>query len=455
MATSSTTRTIEDEYYARFAGSAALYSRSRQAIAGGISHDSRHLEPFPPYIERAIGARKWDVDGHELIDYAMGHGALILGHAHPEVTHAATSAAQHGTHFGAGHLDEVRWAEQVQRLIPSAELVRFTSSGTEATMMALRLAAIHTDRPRFIRFVGHFHGWHEGAAGGHTPPLEVPAPGLPDSVRSRVELVPAEAGAVEEALKRDPTIGAIIVEPSGGSYGAAPLPVGFLSALRTLADRYAAVLIFDEVVTGFRWSPGGIQALCGITPDLTTLAKILAGGFPGGAVAGRAEIMHHLEFRTDTSWNTSRKMYHPGTFNANPMVAAAGATCLEIVASGEVQKIASSRAELLRSLLRETVSKLDAPCLVYGESSIVHILPGIKTDGEIADVPVATLKGTGAPGVLRMLRLALLQEGVDFFGRSAFVSATHSEEDIRYTAAAFGRAVARVQAEGRWSVQQI
>jgi glutamate-1-semialdehyde 2,1-aminomutase len=447
-----TMSTVEADYVASRPRSKALYEQAAASIAGGIAHDNRRLTPFPPYISHAAGSRKWDVDGHELIDYTMGHGALLLGHAHPAVTAAVAEAAGRGTHFGAGHPLEVRWAELVCRLVPSAERVRFTSSGTEATMMALRLAAISRGRPRYIRFYGHFHGWHDAVAGGYVPPLEAPPPGLPAGVRERAVLLPAEAARVEEALAGDPEIGAIIVEPTGGSYGVAPLPDGFLRDLRHLADRHDAVLIFDEVVTGFRYSPGGMQALSGVTPDLTTLAKILAGGLPGGAVAGRAAIMEHLAFHGDADWDVRRKMHHPGTFNANPLSAAAGVACLEIVSDPRVQQTAADRAALLRDLLRAVFADLDAPCPVYGDSSIVHLLPGVSAPGGPATLPVSVLKGTGAPGLLNRLRLALLLEGVDFFGKSAFVSIMHTEEDIHRTAAAFRRAVARIQADGGWTV---
>jgi glutamate-1-semialdehyde 2,1-aminomutase len=455
VATSTVTNGIEAEYRLRHPRSAALHAEAKRAIAGGIAHDGRYLKPFPLYFERAAGTRKWDVDGHEVIDFVMGHGSLLLGHSHPVVTEAAASALARGTHFGAGHVHEVEWARRIQELVPSADLVRFTGSGTEATMMALRLAAIHTGRPRAIRFIGHFHGWHDAAVGGDRAPLDVPAPGIAAGVRARVELLPAETAAVAAALESDRAIGAIILEPSGGSYGAAPVPDGFLRDLRGLADRYGVVLIFDEVVTGFRWSPGGVQALAGVTPDLTALAKIVAGGLPGGAVAGRSAVMRHLVFDETAGWNTSRKMYHPGTFNGSPPVAAAGAACLNIVRDSAIQRTADERAALLRTLLRDACVRREAPCVVYGSSSIVQILPGISAPAGVAALSTETLKGMGAPGLLPRLRQALLLEGVDFFGRAAFVSALHTEDEIRETARAFDRAVRRIQEEGEWPTQEL
>lgn len=445
-----TVATIEEEYSTRLPESRALAQRADSAIAGGIAHDSRQLRPFPPYIARAAGTRKWDVDGHGYIDYTMGHGALLLGHAHPVVMAAVAAQLPNGTHLGAGHALEVRWAEQVIRLVPSAERVRFTSSGTEATMMALRLAAIYSGRPRYIRFYGHFHGWHDTASGGQYPPLDAPTPGLPPGPNERAVLLPASSAEVAAALRQDSQIGAIILEPTGGAYGVAPLPPDFLGELRTLCDQHGAVLIFDEVVSGFRWAPGGVQSLSGITPDLTTLAKILAGGLPGGAVTGRAAIMEHLAFRDEPGWNMERKMAHPGTFNANPISAAAGVACLDLVENPALQEAAASRAADLRRGIAAVMREHNACCQVYGDRSVIHLLPGVSAPDGIAALPVSVLKGQGATGLLRLLRLALLLEGVDWFGKSAFVSALHTPEDIDETISAFRRAVPRVYAEASW-----
>src|SRR5260370_3302026 len=166
--------TIDDAFRKRFGRSAELYERSRKAIAGGITHDSRNFAPFPIYVERADGSRKWDVDGNELIDHWMGHGALLLGHNNPRVTDAVAEQIHKGTHYGACHELEVAWAEQIARMIPSAELVRFTMSGTAATMLAMRDARAYTGRDKLIRFPGHFHGCHDYALAGHPPPLPTP-----------------------------------------------------------------------------------------------------------------------------------------------------------------------------------------------------------------------------------------------------------------------------------------
>src|SRR5918911_3712125 len=183
--------TIHETYRAKHPRSAALAERARKAIPGGITHDIRHLVPFPVHIARAAGSRKWDVDGHDYVDYWMGHGALFLGHCHPAVVTAVQEQMARGTHLGASHEIEVRWAELVNRLVPCAELTRFTMSGTEATHLAMRIARAATGRPRIVKLAGHFHGWHDGAVAGVAPPYDVPiSAGVPGATLDQVLIVP-------------------------------------------------------------------------------------------------------------------------------------------------------------------------------------------------------------------------------------------------------------------------
>ena len=285
--------TIAERYRKALPGSWARWERARRVIPGGITHDGRHLTPFPLYIDRAAGPRKWDVDGREYIDYWMGHGALFLGHSHPALIDAVQRQVARGTHYGACHDLEVEWAEWITRLIPSAELVRFTMSGTEATHLALRLARAYTGRPKVVKFTGHFHGWHDGVSSGVNPPFDVPmSAGIPGAVLGEVLLAPPnDIAAVEQLLGSRSDIGAVILEPSGGQAGVFPIDPGFLKDLRQLTQDRGTVLIFDEVITGFRYAPGGAQEYYGVTPDMTTLAKIVAGGLPGAAVCGRRDIL--------------------------------------------------------------------------------------------------------------------------------------------------------------------
>ncbi|MGH9295651.1 MAG: aspartate aminotransferase family protein, partial [Acidimicrobiales bacterium] len=312
--------------------SATLSSRSRKVLPGGVTHDVRQTDPFPLGVSRAEGSHKWDLDGHELICYVMGHGALLLGHGHPEVVAAVRDQAMRSLHPGACHELECEWAETVVAMVPSAEQVRFTSSGTEACLLALHLARAATGRQKIVKLAGHFHGWHDELAVGADPPFDRPdSAGLVAATKGSV-VASADEQALASALAGG-DVAAVILEPSGAAWGTVPIDEILLGAARHLASDSGALLIFDEVVTGFRWSPGGVQAVTGITPDLTVLGKILAGGLPGGAVCGGSEIMEHIGVDVDAH----RRVAHPGTHNAHPLSAAAGATTLGLLRSGERQ----------------------------------------------------------------------------------------------------------------------
>src|SRR5947209_20068435 len=218
-------RSLTERFEAEFSNSRKLYQQAKEVFPGGVTHDLRYLEPFPVYVERAEGGRKWDVDGHELIDYWAGHGALLLGHCPPEVVEAVRQQAGRSTHPGACHELELEWGQWVQRLVPSAERLRFVSSGTEATLMALRLARICTGRRRVLKFAGHFHGWHDFLIPANEGPADAtPPPGIPAAwARDTVVVPPNDLGAVERALDSDPEVGCVILEPTGGHWGAVPV----------------------------------------------------------------------------------------------------------------------------------------------------------------------------------------------------------------------------------------
>src|SRR5262249_23036127 len=234
--------TIQERYRTMHPRSAALAERARGAIPGGITHDIRHLLPFPTYIERASGARKWALDGHEYVDYWMGQGALFLGHCHPAVVKAVQEQVARGTHLGASHELEICWAELVNSLVPCAELTRFTMSGTEATHLAMRVARAATGRTKILKFTAHFHGWHGGAAAAVNPPYELPMPaGIPGATRDQVVVCPPnDIKAVEVTLQRG-DIAAVILEPAGGQSGTTPTIPGYLNELRALTRAHGVV----------------------------------------------------------------------------------------------------------------------------------------------------------------------------------------------------------------------
>ena len=439
--------TIEERYHQTHPKSAGLYQRALQCFPNGVTHDIRYLRPFPIYATHAQGGRKWDVDGNEYVDFFMGHGALILGHSHPDIVKSLQEQAAKATHSGACHELEVRWAELIKQLIPSAEKVRFHSSGTEATHMAMRLARGYTGKSKIIKFQSHFHGWHDYAvkasAGTQT--------GIPSATwDTMVVLPPNDIGLVEKTLQEDKDIAAIILEPTGANFGALPIPPSFLHELRDVTTKHGVLLIFDEVVTGFRVSPGGAQARYGVTPDLTTMAKIVAGGMPGGAVTGKAEIMNMLAFTDDPEWNTKKRIAHQGTFNANPMAAAAGVTCLNLIATQPINAKADAMAKRLKDGLNHLLQRMEIPGCISGVASIVEVKIGkpCDCDREVCTMPHKDIQETIRPAFTSKLRLALINGGMDTSrGTLLMVSAAHTEKDIDDTVNAYEDALTALRKE--------
>ncbi len=443
-------QSLAERYQAEFPLSHQLAQQARELFPNGVTHDLRHLEPFPVYIDHAQGAHKWDVDGHRLIDYWGGHGALLLGHSHPDVVAAVQRQVERATHPGGCHALEIEWGEWVRRLIPSAERVRFVSSGTEATLMALRLARLFTGRNKVLKFHGHFHGWHDFVAPWADPPYDTPSyPGVsPAVLANTVAIPPNDPALVERTLQADPDIGCVILEPTGGHWGAVPVGGEFLRALRDTTRRHDRLLIFDEVITGFRVHPGGAQTLYGVIPDMTTLAKVLAGGLPGGALAGRADVMAGLEFRPGKP-----KMHHPGTFNANPLSAAAGIAALRLVATGQPCRQANDMGRLLRQQLNALFARRGWNWVAFGQFSGCRLLPdydGPRPSGDDFvpyDGDSTKLDRPRNRQLVNSFRLAALLNGVDFIGLSAMLTAAHTEADIEQTVQAVEQAILALKRE--------
>ena len=441
---------ILETFEATHQGSKRLAERARAIFPSGVTHDLRAFSPWPIYVQRAAGARKWDVDGNEYVDYIGGHGALLLGHNRPEVMEAARAAAERGTHFGSSHEIEVDWGAQVLQMVPCGERVRFTSSGTEATMMALRLARAYTGRERVVKLEEHFHGWHDLVTGG--PREDDPRPhavGVPAGFYDALTIVPdGDVDALAGALAgRD--VAAVILEPTGAHFGTHPLAPAYLHEARRLTAETGALLILDEVITGFRMAPGGAQQRYGLTPDLSTHAKILAGGFPGGCVTGREEVMGLLEIRDDdTEWNQRRRVAHQGTFNANPVSAAAGLTALRIIdRGGEVERADAAAARLVRGL-NALFGELSVPGSAWAVSSMWHLNLGYEAPrpGEVEWDAAEAPRGVG--DLSRPLKWALFNHGVDLMGAGGMVSSAHTDADIDATVTGFRAAVGDLRAEG-------
>ncbi len=451
-----TNSAIITDYKARTPASGALFERARKVLPSGITHDARYLDPYSIHVGRAKGPRKWDVDGNEYVDYFGGHGAMLLGHSHPAVVEAVKRQMDLGTHYGSSHELEVRWAELVCELTPCAEKVRFTASGTEASHMAIRLARAHTGKDKIVRFTGHFHGWHDNVAAGATSHYDgTTTPGVPQGVADLTILMPAEdVGAVVKLIETRDDIAAVMFEPSGASWGQVPLPPGFVQAVRDAPAKKGVVMLMDEVITGYRWSSGGAQKALGVTPDLCIQAKIVAGGLPGGAVVGKREILDRIDHAA-TAAKKQEKIAHPGTYNANPLSAAAAVAALSLVRDEDLAEKANKTAAELRAALREVLVKEGVPWGIYGQSSTFLIYPnpyGDAVDPKTFDplkVPFAKLKGArGAGSLTGKIRMGLMTHGVDIMAApGGFVSATHGGAEIEKTVHALRETVRALKAE--------
>lgn len=447
---------IENTYRLRTPRSAARHQEALNLLPSGIVHDSRRVLPYGIYCERAQGSRKWDIDGNEYIDYYGGHGSLLLGHQHPQVVAAAQAQLNKGMHFAAAHELEVEWAKLVCDMLPCAECVRFTSSGTEATHLAMRLARAASGKPKIIRFMGNFHGWHDHVAFGNKDNLDgKPMPGITPEVTAGVVLVRInDMAEVARLLSTRDDIGAVMIEPLGTSSGAVPTSPAVLRELREITRKHGAILIFDEVVSGFRASPGGLQAAIGVTPDLTALAKVLAGGMPGGAVAGRKDILGWLDFEMSAAAKRER-ISHQGTHNAHPVCAAAGIATLKLIRDGDFCERATARANELRRGMNQVLEDEGIPWAVYGDYSFFHFFtnpdnrPIKPTAFDAHQVPTDWFKPDKRERMQAKLVLGLMNNGVDpKAARGGIVSAVHSAEDIRLTIEAWRHALRALREEG-------
>ena len=439
---------IETSYCQRTPKSFELSKAAQKYLPSGVVHDSRYIKPYGLYSCNAMGSRKWDVDGNEYIDYFGGHGALMLGHNHPQVIDAIKTQLMRGTHFATNHELEIIWAQKICELVPSAEKVRFHSSGTEATQMAVRLARAFTGRNKLIRFHGHYHGWLDDMTSGYATHFDGSSViGVPESTtENSIAIDPYDESCLNNLVDSTNDIAAIIVEPLGAATGKVPIDTLFLQSLRNWTSKNNVLLIFDEVVTGFRVSPGGVQGSTDIIPDITALAKIVAGGLPGGAVAGSAEIMNCLDHNACDLLNRE-KIIHPGTFNACPVSAAAGIETLNIIQHSTACEHANNMAIRLRLGLNHVIKSKGLGWFVYGEASAFHFYMGNEL--LIQDSAKFYPKEIGRqslykqpPDTTRLLKLAMNINGVDMAGwPGGLISAAHTEEDIEETIEAFTKSI--------------
>ena len=438
---------IEQRFYELHPKSAEMHESARSLFPNGVTHDARRQNPFQLYYTHAEGAAKYDVDGNRILDYFPGHGALILGHSRPEVVSAVQEQMARGTHFSGSTELEMEWGNWVKELIPSAEKVRFHSSGTEADMMAIRMARAYTGKTKVIKFEDHFHGWSDYLVAGSEGIGGIPA----ETLSTMIVLPPNDIETFERTLQNDDDIAAVILEPTGAHMGLEPILPEFLQQLREVTERYGVVLIFDEVVTGFRVSRGGAQEYFGIRPDLTTLAKILGGGLPGGAVTGKADIINMIEDRPgDAEYNRNGRIAHNGTFNANPISAAAGIAALEIVANEPINDTANLRAAQLKDGLNDLMGRMEIPGGVTGIASLMFLRLGVdvpESDREYCILSPEQMAVSMEPERVRQLTLSLLNHGVQS-GNRFILTAAHTEDDIAHTIGAYEKAFDEIRGIG-------
>jgi len=419
-----------------------LYQEACRYMPGGVNSPVRAFRAVggtPLYIRRGRGSHVWDEDGNEFIDYVCSWGPLILGHAHPAVVEAIRSTAELGTSFGAPTEISLRLAKAVCEAVPSVEMVRMVNSGTEAVVSAVRLARAFTRRPRIVKFEGGYHGHGDALlarSGSGLATLGIPdTPGVPDAVAADTITLPYnDLSAVQTAFSSvGDSIAAVVVEPVAGNMGVVPPKPGFLQGLREITRRYGVLLIFDEVITGFRLAYGGAQSVYGVMPDLTTLGKIIGGGLPVGAYGGRRDIMEMVA--------PAGPVYQAGTLSGNPVAMAAGlATLEELRKPGTYQRLEELSAQLEEGL---SAAAKDAG-LPVTVNRVGSMLTCFFTDAPVTDYASAKRSDTA-----RYARFfwAMAERGVYLAPsqfEAAFVSLAHSPEDIEATVSAAGRALRAV-----------
>jgi glutamate-1-semialdehyde 2,1-aminomutase len=423
--------------------SRAIFEEAQRYLPGGVNSPVRSFRGVggdPVIVASGAGSRITDVDGNEYIDYCGSWGPLILGHAYQPVIDAVGDAATRGLTFGIATQAEVELAKLVCEAVPSIEMVRFVSSGTEATMSALRLARAFTGRSKIVKFEGCYHGHADGLlvqAGSGVATLSLPdSAGVPAAYAAETLVAPYNDVAAIDAVfatHRD-GVAAVIIEPVAANMGVVPPLPGYLERLRELCTGAGALLIFDEVITGFRAGFGGYQALCGVTPDLTCLGKVIGGGMPVGAYGGRRDVMQTVA--------PLGPMYQAGTLSGNPLAMAAGITMLRALAGSTVFDDIAAKAERLEAGIVASAARQRVPVRVNRVGSMFTAF--------FTDAPVTDYAGARRADAQRYARFfhALLDAGVYFPPsqfEAAFTSAAHSDADLDATLAAIDGAMAAVR----------
>jgi glutamate-1-semialdehyde 2,1-aminomutase len=425
------------------------FERAKKVLAGGISSSARATTtgplPYPLYITRGQGSRIWDADGNEFIDYLLSYGSIVLGHSSTEITEAVTRQLESGTMYGTCNTVEVELAEQICKMVPCADLVRFANSGSEAIQGAIRAARGFTGKTKILKFEGHYHGWVDVLAVSNRPGEKEAGPyhhpnsqphslGLPPGVVADVIICPWNDVNVLRQILREHEFAAVIAEPIVANNACTMPAPGYQETLREECTKRGVLLIFDEIVTGFRVAPGGAQEFFKVIPDLAVFSKAVGGGFPLSAFAGRADIMNLVAGNT---------VKHGGTYNGNPVSAAAALATLKTLADTTVGTHLRKTGEELMEAIRRSSRDYRVPAAVQGQGSMFQVV--FSADGK----PTTQYRDTLSADAKRYaaFRQSLLEQGIHCNSSGLacwFISAAHTSEDVQYTVNAIDRAMKSV-----------
>lgn len=414
---------MEEEYAAKTAESKRLYNRAKHVLPSGVSYFIRYFEPYPFYVNWARGSKIRDVDGNFYVDFWMGHYTHILGHSPPKVVQAVKEQVERGTHYGVCHELEIALAEQVVKMVPSAQMIRFSNSGTEAVMYAIRLARTYSQKTKIVKFEGGWHGGYDPLDLAVKPPFDQPeSNGITQGTLK--DTIVSPFNNLTETIQRTKhhEIAAVIVEPVLGAGGCIPAEKEFLNGLRELCNGKEALLIFDEIITGFRLAPGGGQQHYGVRPDITVLGKVLGGGFPIGAITGRKDIMERMDpllfERPDFS-------FQGGTFTANPITLTAGLETLKTLEDGRVIEGLNDGGRKIQIRLTNIFEKAAVNAKVNRAGSLFHVH---FTKEKVNDTNVVYRADRKK---LVEYHKALINNGVFFSPtKTGALSAAHSKDDV-------------------------
>jgi glutamate-1-semialdehyde 2,1-aminomutase len=438
-----------DAYRSKTPRSEKLFKRAREVMPGGISHNIHFSPPYPFFVKKTKGSKIWDADGNEYIDLWMGNYTHVLGHRSPVIVRAIEAQLKEGIHWGLVYQKQVEWAELIRELVPSAEMVRFCCSGTEATMYAVRLARAFTGRKTILKIVGGWHGANPDLSLGIKTPYErEESLGLLPELQRYTKTIPFNdpAGSLAVIHKNRKDLAGIILEPVVGEGGFTAARKEYLQMLRSETERLEALLIFDEVISGFRVALGGAQERFKITPDLTTLGKITGGGLPVGALVGKREIVEKSSPEKKVNkWE--RILIGGGTFSAHPLTAAAGVAMLRYLRDHrqKVYPLLESKGEKVRKGVQEALDREGLNAVVTGIGSLFQThFPFRK--GETLNSPHSINRFTDIEKREVEFRLRMLTKGIHVMHGGGSVTLSHSDKDIKKIIKA-AREVAREMAE--------